>query len=100
MDHQDSYCQRAEQVVVVAVAATGLVADLEAIGQALEVVQHLLDAAHFERADDLSPLVEHANGDPGDVDVESDVKPGCLQVGYFEGAPPSSTLPDRQRATT
>jgi hypothetical protein len=40
--HQDAGGQRPQQVVVVAVAAAGLVADREAIGQALEEPQQFI----------------------------------------------------------
>src|SRR5262249_60503231 len=70
--------QRLEQVVVVAVAAARLVAHLEAIGQALEYAQHLLDAAHPRPLDDLPGLAEHADGDVLGGDVEPDVQQGNL----------------------
>src|SRR5262249_23715714 len=44
---------RVEQVVVVAVAATGLIADLEAVGQRLEHPHHLVDGADLGAAHDL-----------------------------------------------
>src|SRR5262249_3517435 len=66
---------------VVAVPATGLVAHLEPVGQSLEGGQHLLEGPNLGAADDLSGLAEHADGDAGAVDVESDVKHGGLQVG-------------------
>ena len=70
--HQDAGGQRPEQVVVVAVAAAGLVADLEAIGQPLEEAQQLLEAAHARPLDDVPGLAEHAEGDVLGVDVEPD----------------------------
>jgi hypothetical protein len=65
----------------VAVPAAGLVAHLEPVGQGLQGGQHLLDGPHLGAVDDRPGLAEHADGDAGAVDVESDVKHGCLQVG-------------------
>jgi hypothetical protein len=76
--HQHPRGQRPQQVVVVAVPATRLVADLEAAGQAPENAEHLLDAAHLGAAGDLPGLAEHADGDARAVDVEPDVEHGCL----------------------
>src|SRR5262249_33695605 len=70
--------QRLEQVVVVAVAAARLVADLEAVGQGLEDAQHLLDAAHLATAHQLPSLVEDADRYTSSVNVESYVIHGCL----------------------
>jgi hypothetical protein len=56
--------------VVVAIPATGLVADLEAVGQGLEDPHHLVDGANLGTADDLSRLAEHTHGDPLAVDIE------------------------------
>jgi hypothetical protein len=81
--HQDSGRERPEQVVVGAVPATGLVADLEAAGQPLQCRQNLLDASHLGAVDDLAVLVEGANRDARAVDVETDVEHGCLpKIGF------------------
>src|SRR5262249_11523467 len=69
---------RAEQVVVVAVAAAGLVADFEAVGQRLEDPHHLVDGADLGAADDLPGLAEDADRDALVVDIEPDVEHGCL----------------------
>jgi len=75
--------QRLQQVVVVAVAAAGLVADLEAIGQALEDTQHLLDAAHLAATHLLPSFVEDADRYARRVNVESYEVHECLpQLGY------------------
>jgi hypothetical protein len=60
--------------VVVAVAAAGVVADLEAVGQAPEEAQHLLEAAHSGALDDLPGLAERAEGEVLAVDVEPGVE--------------------------
>src|SRR5215469_13456953 len=76
--HRDPRGDRAEQIVVVAVAATGLVADLEAVGQRLEDPHHLVDGADLGAADDLPGLAEDADRDTLVVDIEPDVEHGCL----------------------
>jgi hypothetical protein len=75
---QDTGGQRLEQVVVVAVAAAGLVADLKLIRQPLEEAQHLFQTAHTRPLDDLPGLAKHTNGDMLGVDVEPDVQHGNL----------------------
>src|SRR5262249_16769910 len=63
---QDARGQRLQQIVVVAVAAAGLVADLEAVGQALEDAQdaqHLRDAADLAAAHQLPGLAQDADRD-------------------------------------
>jgi hypothetical protein len=65
-------------IVVVAVAATGLLADLEAVGQRLEHPHHLVDGVDLGAADDLPGLAEHADCDALVVDIETDVEFGCL----------------------
>src|SRR5262249_55359872 len=77
MRHGDPSSDRAKQVVVVAVAATGFVADLEAAGQRLEDPHHFVDGADLDAADDLPGLAEHADRDAFVVDIETDVKHGC-----------------------
>src|SRR5262249_19021378 len=72
--HQDPRGQRAQPVVVVAVASAGLGADREALGQALEGAQHLFDASHLRALDKPSRLAKHAEGDALAVDVEPDVE--------------------------
>jgi hypothetical protein len=69
--HQDPGRQRLEQAVVVAVAAAGLLADLEAVGQALEGAQHLLNAADLAAAHRLSSLVQDTDRDTFGMDIES-----------------------------
>jgi hypothetical protein len=64
--------------VVVAVAATGLVTDLEAVGQGLEDPHHLVDGADLGAADDLPGLAEDADRDALVVDIETDVEHRCL----------------------
>jgi hypothetical protein len=78
MRHGDPSGDRVEQVVVMAVAATGLVADSEAVGQGLEEVYHLVDGADLGAADDRPGLAEDADGDALVVEIESDVEQGCL----------------------
>src|SRR5262245_17843708 len=85
MRHGDPGGDRAEQVVVVAVAATGLVADLEAVGQRLEDPHHLVDGADLGAADDLPGLAENADCDPLVVDIEPDVEHGCLLKSMYLG---------------
>ena len=51
--HHDSCGQRPQDVVVVSVAAAGLVADLEAVGQGLQDPQDLVQAAHLAALDEL-----------------------------------------------
>src|SRR5579864_2840793 len=83
MRDQDPRGQRAQQVVVVAVPATRLVADLEAIGQALEDSHHLVDRPYLGVAGDLPPLAEHAERNVFAVDIEPDVEHECLlKLGY------------------
>src|SRR5262249_19805918 len=76
--HGDPSGDRFEQVVVVAVAATGLGADLEAVGQGLEDPHHLVAGADLGAADDLPGLVEDADRDALVVEIETDGEPGCL----------------------
>jgi hypothetical protein len=76
--HQEPGGQRLEQVVVMAVAAAGLVADLEAVGQALEEPQQFAQGAHPGAVRDLPLLVERAGADVLAVDVEADVEHGYL----------------------
>src|SRR5262249_54954661 len=78
MRHRDPRGDRAQQVVVLAVAAAGLVADLEAVGQGLEGPHHLVDGADLGAADDLPGLAEDADRDALVVDIEPDVEHGCL----------------------
>src|SRR5215831_2562947 len=78
MRHGDLSGDRFEQVVVVAVATTGLVADLEAVGQGLEDPHHLVDGANLGAADDLPGLAEDTDRDALVVDIETDVEHGCL----------------------
>jgi hypothetical protein len=66
--------QRPQQVVEVAVAAAGLVADLEAVGQAGEHAHQVLDGPHLGAVDDLALLVEGADRDVLGVDIQADVK--------------------------
>jgi hypothetical protein len=81
--HEDPGGQGLEQVVVVAVAAAGLVADREAVAQALQGAEHLLDAADLAAAHQLPGLVKDANRDTRRMDVEPYVVHGCLpQPGY------------------
>ena len=61
-----------------AVAAAGLGADLEAIGQRLEDAHHLVDGADLGAANDLPGLAEDADRDALVVDIETDVEQGCL----------------------
>src|SRR6516164_7422742 len=74
MRHHDPRGQWLEQVVVVAVATTGLVADLEAIGQVLEDPQHLLQSTDLAALDELPLLAEHAERDALRMNVKTDVK--------------------------
>jgi hypothetical protein len=85
MRDQDSCGHRPQQVVVVAVAAAGLVADLEAIRQPFEESHHLVDGAYLGATDELPCLAEHAHGDPLAMDIEPNVqhkyllKSGCVR---------------------
>src|SRR5262245_28828845 len=70
-----------------AVATTGLVTDLEAVGETLEDLHHLVDGAHPGATDDLARLAEHAERDALAVDIETDVEHGCLlKPGYVRTA--------------
>src|SRR5579864_4767068 len=83
MRGQDPRRQRAQQVVVVAMPATRLVADLEAIGQAFEDSHHLVDRPYLGAAGDLPRLAEHAERNAFAVDIEPDVEHDCLlRLGY------------------
>jgi hypothetical protein len=64
--------------VVVAVAATGLGADREAIGQALEDPPHRVEGADLGAAGDRPGLAEHADREALVVEIEPDGEPGCL----------------------
>src|SRR5262249_33677676 len=72
--HEHARRQRLEQVVVVAVAAAGLVADLEAVGQGLEDPQDLVQAPHPAALAELPLLAEHAERDVLRVNVKTDVQ--------------------------
>jgi hypothetical protein len=72
--HEDPGGQRLEQVVVVAVAATGLKADLEAVGQAGQDAHQVLEAPHLGAMDYLPLLIKGAERDAPGVDGEADVK--------------------------
>jgi hypothetical protein len=85
MRHRDPRGDRAEQVVVVTVAATGFVADLEPAGQRLEEPHHLVDGPDPGAAGDLPGLVEDSDRDPHVVDSEPDVEHGCLLKSMFLG---------------
>src|SRR5262245_32160882 len=54
-----------------AVAAAGLVADLEPVGQAFEGPHHLLDRAHLAAAHQLPLVAEYADGNTLAVNIES-----------------------------
>jgi hypothetical protein len=89
MRHGDPSRERTEQVVVVAVAATGLGADLEAVGQGLEDSHHRVDGADLGTARHLAGLAEDAERDALVVDVEPDVEPGSLLKSmYLRNAAP------------
>jgi hypothetical protein len=85
MRHGDPSGDRVEQVVVVAVAANGLVADLETVGQRLEDPHHLVDGGNLGAADDLPGLAEDADRDALVVDIEPDVEHGCLLKSKYLG---------------
>src|SRR5207237_943882 len=75
------------QVVRAAVAAAGLVADLEAVGQGLEGPHHLVDGADLSATGDLPRLVEDAERDALVVEIEPNVEHGCLLKSmYLEDA--------------
>src|SRR5262245_52466459 len=74
MSHQDPRRQRLQQVVEVAIPTTGLVADLEPIGQSLEDLHHLRDASHAGAMGHLSRLSQGADRNMLRVNVQSDVK--------------------------
>ena len=52
-----------QQVVIMRIPATGLVAHLEAIRQAFEDLPHLVDTPYLGAARDLTRLAEHAELD-------------------------------------
>src|SRR5262249_44201062 len=83
--HQDAGGQGLQQVVVVAVAAAGLVADLEAVGQALEGGQHLLDAADLAAAHQLPRLAQYTDRDTFGMDIESYVIHDDLHKSGYAG---------------
>src|SRR5262245_14429626 len=85
MRHRDPGGDRAEQVVVLAVAAAGLVADLEAVGQGLEDPHHLVDGADLGAARDLPGLAEDVDRDALVVDIEPNVEHGCLLKSVYLG---------------
>src|SRR6516164_5044980 len=85
MRHGDPSGDRAKQVVVVAIAATGLVADLEPVGQRLEHPHHLVDGADLGAADDLPGLAEDADRNALVVDIETEVEHGCLLKSLYPG---------------
>jgi hypothetical protein len=64
--------------MVVAVATTGFVTDLEPAEQRLEDPHQLIDGADLGAADDLPGLAEHADRDAIVVDIETNVEHGCL----------------------
>jgi hypothetical protein len=76
--HQHPRRQRLQQVVVVAITAACLIADLEAIGQSLQHLEHLVDASDLRALDNLPILVEDANRNARAVNVETDVEHGSL----------------------
>jgi hypothetical protein len=78
MRHGDPRGDRAECVVVVAIAAAGLVADLEAVGLRLKDPHHLADGADLGAADDRPCLAEDAERDALVVDIETVVEHACL----------------------
>src|SRR5262249_55911727 len=88
MGHHDARGQGPEQVVEMTVAAAGLEADLEAVGQSGEGAHQVLDAAHLRAKDDLALLVEGTDGDPLGVSVETNVK---------HETPPKAEERDNQR---
>src|SRR5262249_35458965 len=95
MRHQDPRRQRSQQVVEVAVAATGLVADLEAIGQALEDLHHRLDASYPGAVSHLPRLAQGADGNVLRVNVQTDVKHKApLEIEKRQCYTTTSTLSD------
>src|SRR5437016_2251708 len=98
MRYQHPFGQRAQQVVKVSIPATGLVADLDAIRQAFEDWQHLLDASHLRAMDDLPFLVEGANRNMLRVNVETDVNHKApLKSKNLRICTANSTVADWQR---
>src|SRR5262249_9196116 len=85
MRHRDPRGDRAQQVVIVAVAATGLVADLEAVGQRLEDPDHLVDGADLGAASDLPGLAEDADRDALVVNIEPHVEHSRLLKSMYLG---------------
>src|SRR5690242_11154994 len=74
MRDEHSCSESTENVVVMAITATGLIADLEPIMQPFEDSHHLVDRPHLAAVNDLSRLVEYTNRDAFGVNVESDVE--------------------------
>src|SRR5262249_41160123 len=101
MRDQDPRGKRSQQVVVMAIPATGLVTHLETIGQASQEAHHLLDAAHLRTLQDRSGFAEHAKRNVVAVDIEPDIEHRYLPKSeWVRTSMPSSTLPDGQRPPT
>ena len=72
-------------IVVVAVAAVRLVADLEAFGQGLKKPHHLVDGTDLGAANDLSVLAEDADRNARVVDIEPNLEHSCLPKTMYVG---------------
>jgi hypothetical protein len=80
---------------LVAVAAAGLVTDLEAVRQGLEDPRYLIDGAELAAVGDLPALAEDADRDALVADIEPDPEHFCVLSRCTSGTqPPSSRLTD------
>jgi hypothetical protein len=71
----DKYSLRngSKQVVKVAIATAGLVADFKSVFLSFKNLHHLVDRSNFLSTDHLTCLVENADEDVLAVDIESNV---------------------------
>ena len=102
MRDRHSRRERREQFVIMPVTTTGLVADREAIGQFFEHVHHLIHLPHLQLPLDFSIVIQNANENVLDVNVESNVQhnwPPEKRVVKQEHTT-RSTIPDRRRLPT
>ena len=97
MRHHYPRRQRSQQVVEVAIPATRLVANLEAIRQPLEDLHHLFDASHPRAVGHLPSFDQDADRNVLRVNIEPHVKHDApLEIRERETQPTTFTLPARQ----